>query len=32
MLPYNTLNIGIDTESINSVSHSRKEIIERLLL
>lgn len=31
MLPYNTLNIGIDTESINSVSNSRKEIIERLL-
>ena len=32
MLPYNTLKIGIDTESINSVSQSRKEIIDRLLL
>ena len=32
MLPYNTLKIGVDTESINYVSQSRKEIIERLLL
>ena len=32
MPPYNTLDICIDSESINSVSHSSKVIVDRLLL
>ena len=32
MPPYNTLDICIDSESINSVSHSGKVIVDRLLL